>query len=336
MKMRYVLGTLAALVTLLALTAVACGDDDSDDGGATSEIRTEKGLTVANIERFSGASVESGDGDDASSGGQGTAPAADRASIGTDQVIPDIGRAGFSSSSFVQTAGGAGITVQGFGTAATDADSARIEFYFGRYTEDGVPIAEPDARSGSAGSSGGDDVADPAQEDGVEVTPITEADLQPVIDALVAAGVSRDDIEFVEQGYYDPYWASATLRVMVGNLDSLEGIVNAGTDAGNSLGNISLQSSNVIYTVSDCSVLQQSALATAIEDAGDNVQTFATALGVTAGDMIGASNLSWYPTDGTGCDSYWGYYPVYENAAFVGGPSEVSAYAQVAITYAMQ
>jgi uncharacterized protein YggE len=335
MKVRYILATLAALMTLLALAAVACGDDDDDDGGSTSGIRTEKGLTVANMDQFRGDGAGAGDGDD-SAAWPGGAPEFDGAGVGGDEVISNIGRAGFSGPSFVQTAGGAGITVQGFGTATTEADSARIEFYFGRYAEDGVPIPEPDLRPGSSGSSGADDVVDPAQEDGVEAIPITEADLQPVIDALVAAGVSRDDIEFVEQGYYDPYWATATLRVKVGNLDSLEGVVGAGTNAGNSLTDIALQSSNVIYTVGDCSSLQQAALGTAMEDAGDNVQTFATALGVTAGEMIGASDLSWYPTDGTGCDSYWGYYPVDEDAAFIAGPTEVSAYAQVAITYAMQ
>jgi uncharacterized protein YggE len=334
MKVSYILGTLV-LMTALALAVVACGDDDDDDGGSASEIRTEKGLTVANMDQFRGTGSEAGDTDDSGTR-PGGASASDSAAIGRDEVISGIGRAGFSGSSFMQTASGAGVTVQGFGTATMDADSARIEFYFGRYTEDGVPIAEPDARSGSAGSSGGDDVVDQPQEDGVEVTPINEADLQPVIDALVAAGVSSDDIEFVEQGYYDPYWASATLRVNVGNLDALEGLVNAGSDAGNALTNITLQSSNVIYRVGDCSALQQAALETAIEDAGDNVQTFASALGVTAGEMIGASNLSWYPNDGTGCDSYWGYYPVYEDAAFIGGPTEVSASAQVAITYAMQ
>lgn len=335
MKVRYILGTLAALMTLLALAAVACGNNDDSDGGSTSRITTEKGLTVANMDQFRGAGAEANDADDNSARPAG-APAFDGGGTVADEATSDIGRTGFSGSSFVQTAGGAGITVQGFGTATTDADSARIEFYFGRYAEDGVPIAEPDARSGSTGSSDGGDIDEPGQDGGVEVTPITEANLQAVIDALVAAGVSRDGIQFVEQGYYDPYWASGTLRVTVGNLDSLEGIVSAGTNAGNALTDITLQSSNVIYTVSDCSALQQAALETAIDDAGDNVQTFATALGVTAGEMIGASNLSWYPTDGTACDSYWGYYPVYEDASFVGGPSEVSAYAQVAITYAMQ
>lgn len=332
MKIRYVLGSVAALVAVLALTAAACGGDDDDDGGSVSAIRTQKGLTVANIDQFGAGSAESADGDDA---GLGAAPVVNGGGgVGADAAISEIGKggSGFGGPSFLQTAGGAGITVQGFGTATADADSARIEFYFGRYNDGEIRFDEPlppEVEVDSPGSSSGDDAVELQ-----EVSPITEADLQPVIDALVAAGVSRDDIEFVEQGYYDPYWASATLRVAVNDLGALEGIVNAGTDAANGLEGISLQGSNVIYTVSDCAALQQAALGTAIEDAGDNVQTFAAALGVTAGDMIGASNLSWYPTDGTGCDSYWGY-PVLE-AGFADGPAEVSAYAQVAITYAMQ
>lgn len=336
MKLRYILGSLVALLTILALAAVACGGDDDDGGDSASVIRTQKGLTVANIDQFSGVSGESNDGADSTIANPGEpAPAVGGgASVANDQAIGDIGgtKLGFGGSSLQQSAGSAGLTVQGYGTATIDADSAKVEFYFGSYNDGKpVPIDEPlppDAGGGSS-SSGSDD--------GIEVGqagPITEEDLQPVIDALEAAGA--DDVEFVEQPYYDPYYASATLRATVSDLDALDGIVSAGTDAASGLDGISLQSSNVIYTVSDCSALQQAALKTAIEDAGDNADVFAAALGVTAGDMIGASNLSWYPNDGTGCDSYWGYYPVYADAAFVGGPAEVYAYAQVAITYAMQ
>ena len=336
MKIWRITGALAALLTVLAISAIACsGDDDDDDGGGSvSEIRTQKGLTVANVDQFGGGTnAESADGDDASIG-EGAAPAAPAVDVGFggDEVIGRLG-GGFAPDALQQTGSGGGLTVQGYGTATADADSARVEFYFGRYTEGEIRFDEPvppDAGSGSSGSDG-DDIAEGAQPGAAE--PITEAELQSVIDALESAGA--DEVEFVEQPYYDAYWASATLRATVSDLETLDGIVDAGNSAAANLGDISLQSSNVMYTVSDCSALQQAALATAIEDAGDNAQTFAAALGVTAGEMIGASNLSWYPNDGSGCDSYWGYYPV-EDIGFVGGPAEVSAYAQVAITYAMQ
>lgn len=337
MKLRYIAGSLAALLVVLAVSAVACGDDeggDDGDGDTTSEIRIEKGLTVANIGVFRGGAGEESAGDDVATDGAAAplAPATGENAAGDAAYDIGIGREGIAGypAQAVQT--GAGLTVQGYGTATADADSARIEFYFGRYNEEPkpIPVPEPGSPDGqsSSGGSDGDIRADELQ----EVSPITEEDLQPVIAALQAAGAA--DVEFVGQGYYDPYWASASLRATVSNLDAVEAVVNAGNEAAAGLEGISLQSSNAMYTISDCSALEQAALEAAIEDAGDNAQTFAAALGVTAGDIVGASNYSYFTDDGT-CGSYWGYYPV-EDIGFVGGPTEVSVYAQVSITYAMQ
>lgn len=338
MKIKYVLGLLAVLLVALALSAVACGGDDDDDG-SVSEIRTQKGLTAANIDQFGGVNAESDDNADADLADGGAAPTVDVA-IGAEEGIDRLG-SGFAPSALQQQAGtSGGLTVQGYGTATADADSAIIEFYFGRYSEAEIRFDEPvppDTDGGSSGSSGSDDgdiaVEIDADVKAEEVAPITEDDLQPVIDALESAGA---DVEFVEQSYYDPYYASATLRATVNDLDAIEEIVEAGNNASGDLEEITLQSSNVMYTVSDCSALQQAALETAIEDAGDNAEVFAAALGVTAGEMIGATNYSYFAEDDGSCSSYWGYYPVYEDASFIGGPAEVSVYAQVAITYAMQ
>jgi uncharacterized protein YggE len=349
MNTRYILGSLAALAAVLAIgvTAFAIGSSagDDDDGSSASAIRTEKGLTAANADFFLGGVG----GDEADDGETSAAPVpqAPEADVDTGVGV-GVGSAGPGRGGDLapfpqqaQVSGGTGITVQGYGTATADADSAQIDFYFGRYSDKPIPLPEPaeppvegDGSDGSTPSpgvapDGGDDVQFP------DATPITEEDLQPVIDALVAAGVAPDDIEFVEQGYYDPYWASATLRATVNNLDALDDIVDAGTNAANSLEGISLQSSNVMYSISDCAALEQAALEAAIEDAGDNVAVFAAALGVTAGDIVGATDYTYHSQDGDSCGSYWGYYPVAESG-FVNGPTEVSVYAQVSITYAIQ
>lgn len=361
MKVRYLLGTVAALVALLAIGAAACGGGD-DEGGTLSanDIRTEKGIVSA-AGAGAGGALDQADGD--ASFAAAPAPQApsfeegvggERSAIGVDAGF------GFAPNPYLQTGGsGTGITVQGYGTATADADSARVELWFSNFSErdfpfpepvpepffdEGVDFGDPDG----ATSSGGVEVepAPPPGEFGLdggfapeEVDPITEADLQPVIDAIVATGVSRSDIEFVGQNYFDPYYASASLRVTVGNIDDVEGVVDAARGAASDLDNINLDNSNVSYTVSDCSALQTAALQTAIEDAGDNGALFADALGVGLGDIIGAANFSYFPTDGSACDSYYGYYPVYEDVGFGGfggfGEAEVQVYANVSVTYAI-
>ena len=57
----------------------------------------------------------------------------------------------------------------------------------------------------------------------------------------------------------------------------------------------------------------------AIEGAGDNASTFAAALGVTAGEIVGATNYSYFAEDDGSCSSYRGY-PIFIDAAFAGGP----------------
>lgn len=338
MKRGYALTAVSAIVSVLAIAAIACGgDSDSrgDNGDGEGSIRTQSGLTLANMDAFNQDGAPRGeesatDGDD-----QLVAPGAPGADadFAEDAAVPGRGSAPYPA--FQQVAGGTGITVTGYGTATADADSARVELYFNKYSD--APRPEPVPDSGSSGSSDGEPPP-PDADDALlqETTPISEEDVQPVIDALVGAGVDRNDIEFVGQGYYDPYYSSATLRATVTDIDSIESVTNAAREAAAGLGQIEMGSANVAYSVSDCSALESAALETAIADADENANRFAAALGVTAGEIVGAANMSYYPGEGEACDSYWGYYPVYEDIGFFGGPAEVSVYAQVSVTYAIQ
>jgi len=242
--------------------------------------------------------------------------------------------------------GGAGITVQGYGTASADADSAIVELYF--FANGGVgvepqPAPAPDTSSRSSDGGTGIAVGEPARPEGgaddslQTVDAITEVQLQAVIDALVGAGVSRDDIDFIGQGYYDKYSSSATLRATVDNLAVLDAAVNAATAAAVNLGAIELSSTNVVYTIADCETLDSAATKAAVDDAKDRGVAFAQTLGVGIGAITGASNYSYSPYGGSACgSSYGGPYPLAVDSAAASGSRTVQVFANVSVTYAIQ
>ena len=141
--------------------------------------------------------------------------------------------------------------------------------------------------------------------------PITRETLQPVIDALVGAGVSANDIELLSQSYYyDYYYSSATLRATVNNVDIVDAAVEAAQDAADDIDSVYLNSTNVNYTLQNCETLERAAVQAAVEDAGDRAAVLADVLDVTLGDVAGASDYSWY-NYGTGCGSdYYSPYPI--------------------------
>ena len=102
---------------------------------------------------------------------------------------------------------------------------------------------------------------------------ITEADLKPVVDAIVAAGVPAADVEVIVTPYYgDPtYGGSATVRATLSNVDAVDAVEKAATEA-------------------------------AVEDARDRATNFAGVLGVGLGDVAGASNYSSSLYGGSPCD----------------------------------
>lgn len=336
MKPRFLL--LAGAVLAALALAAACGGDD-DNGGNSSEIRIEKGLSVAAIS--GGASG----GDMAKSRLEADEQSTleSRPAFGAPAIPEKIG---YPQSPLFQQASN-GITVQGYGSAAKDADSATIDFYFGR-ASDGTPIPMPVPESrggfvpGSSGSGGstpavGPDTDVQSSPELQEAQPVTEADIQPVIDAIVAQGVSRDDIEFLAQPYYDPYFASATLRVTVRSIDSVQPVVQAATNAAAALTNgVMLQSNNVAYTVTDCKALERAATEAAVSDAGERAADFAETLGVGLGGITGASNYSYAPYGGDPCGSnYAGPYPLVLESRGSQAP-EVQVIANISLTYGIE
>lgn len=326
-------GYAAAIALLLALAAtaalfVACGDDD-DGGASPGTIHTENGLGVAMVAANADLARSETDQRGESSGGVvgPEAPSDDGTGGGGTDTSGD-------QAAVVQQVTSQGMTVSGYGTATVTADTAIAEFYFGTYGT--VPVRPDDSTEPTTGSSG--EGSSGSESTTTSAGGITEADLQPVIDALTGIGIDRADIEFLGSSYYyDAYWSSATLRVTVRDLDRLGDVVDAATSASANLGDITLQSTYVSYMVEDCGPLEEAALGAAVEDAEARGDAFASALGVTRGALTGAQTYSYSPFGGSPCGiGNIGPYPVAEVAYSQSSASDVTIYANVTLTYAME
>ena len=337
MKTRLTLVPLALVAMGLAALAVACG-------GAGAEVTVEKGLAAA-----AGQYVE----------GEAAPEAASLAlpvgvGMGAPAAVPGVlgTRAGMSGplaleGAFAPLAQGvaAGLTVQGFGRATTPADSARVQFVVTQGYD-----YYPEPRLVPEGEVPGEIAPDSAP-----VTPprVIEEDLGKLVEAIKAQGVSEDDIEVTVipgEGYYEPFSLVATARVTVTlrDVDKVRPVVEAGTTAVELLmltssrypsGTLFLQNVGVSYRVDDCDALLDEARRAAIEDARDNGEGLADALGVSRGALLAAWEYSYDPTGYSACseDSYsYGLYeyegPPYNPAA----PAEVQIVSNVTLTYAIQ
>jgi uncharacterized protein YggE len=304
------LGLIAAV--LLLAGAAACGGGDTKEEG---QVRANSGLGVAFAAQAGSRAADRGAAAESPDGGGG-APAVD----GGGDAGPEI--------ALQTTSGGlAGITVLGYGMASATADSAIVEFYFstGAVVKPDVPA---DSGSGSSGSERTQTTA---------ATSIKESDLQVVIDAIVAQGVSRDDVEFIGGSYYDPYYSSATLRVTTKDMAKLGAIIQAATNAAATLSGIALQGSYVSYTLSDCTALEREALQAAKQDAEARADVLADVLGVGRGGVSAASTYSYSTYGGTACDSSGvAPYPIGGVTYAEGQPSQVQLSASITVTYEIQ
>ena len=339
---------IATTVVTAALFAACGGGDASTSGNQTSQIKTQHGLAVAALAAdFARSSSSTGN----TTANGASLPAPQTGQNGTNvsggSAPADISKSAAGSSSLVAgapqaaTSNNTGITVQGYGMATADADSAIVQFYFSSYNNivpSGVPVPMPGA-NGSSGSAPSD--VKPPIATGT-ASPITQADLQPVIDALTNAGVAAGDIQFSGQGYYDTYSASATLTATIKTISIVDGAVKAAQSAAANLNNITLQNTNVSYTLQDCKSLESAAMKAAVGDAGERAGLLADALSVKLGNVTGASDYSYSPAGVPCSSSFIGPYPMPYGIAYdsikAGGSSSssVQVVAQISVTYAMQ
>ncbi|HEU4759567.1 MAG TPA: SIMPL domain-containing protein [Dehalococcoidia bacterium] len=266
---------LVALVLVPSVLLAACG------GGDSPALRVQQGLAAA----LGGSEKGVGPGAPARGGSGGDfAPA-----LQQDQT---------------------GVTVQGYGSAAANADSAILEVYLEKST--------------------------PANK-----ATVTEEELQPVVDALIFANVARDDIDLLFGPKYDPSGPSpVTLRATIRDVAALGGLIDDLNKAAQDLEWLRLLNTNVLYTVSDCSPLDRSALEAAVRDARDRGAVFAQALGVGLGPVVGASHSTYSYYGPNPCDPASfpaGPYPSGGGQPYVAGqPHEVRLNANVSVTFAIQ
>ncbi len=309
-------------IALLAAGAAACGSGDNNPTKTpTPSVQSQNGLSLAFALQAGQRAVDRSTGSTSSSS-QGAAAVAPGAKTANDMASSNVGSLSYALSND-------GLTVTGYGMATANADSAILELYFS------TSSSYPKPATGSSGSSSNGSAPD------VQTTPtttgISEADLQPVIDALVAVGVDRADIEYIGGSYYDPYYASATLRVTVKEIAKLGDLMKAASDSAATLTNVYLQGNYVSYTISDCSALEGSAVTEALKDADARSKALATAVSATRGAVKGASSDAYSPFGGTACSGgYVGPYPVGGVVFAAGQPSQVQVYATVSVTYAIQ
>jgi len=328
MNTRFIAAGALVLIALVAL-AVACGGDGN---GKETGIRTRQGLGVAALAAGANIGAETGaeGGDSQADTGGAAVPGAPSKDAGVGFVAPDY----FPYAPLQQSQDG--ITVQGYGSAAVTADSAILELSFGGKAT-GVEPAQRD--SSEPGSSGGGSSGEAQPQLALQVQQITEADLKPVVDAIVAAGVPAADVEVIVTPYYgDPsYGGSATVRATVRDIGKVDAVVAAANDAASGLTDISLFGTHVSYTVADCAALERSATEAAVADARDRATNFAGVLGVGLGDVAGASNYSSSLYGGSPCDSQFiGPVPLGGIAYAEGQTPDVQLFATVTITYAIR
>jgi uncharacterized protein YggE len=334
MKTRLTLVPLALVAMGLVVLAVACGD-----GGP--KVTVEKGLAAAAEQRVEGEATS-----------EGASLALQWAEMGAPAAVPGaLGtRAGMSESyglggALAPSAQGAaaGLIVQGYGRATAPADSARVQFvvtqgydyYAEPVPDESWPVPEGEVPREIAPDSG------PATP-----PPVTEADLEPLVDAIKAQGVSDADIEVVIYPtggyYYDPYGGqTARVTVTLRDVDKVGPVVDAGTQAVNESGTLYLQNVGVLYSVDDCSALLREARRAAVEDGRENAGGLADALEVSVGDILAASEYVYSPLGLSPCDpSFDTYYAQpysYEGMAYDPAmPAEVQIVSNVGLTYAIE
>jgi uncharacterized protein YggE len=345
------------VVAALAVLAVACG-------GADAEVKVDKGLAA-----YAGAnpgSIESDAGDTARSAAstnsgselsyeeQLGAPAARSAvapsGMGGDGVSPEMGAypktAGGAALAPLEQAGPLGIVVQGYGRATAPADTASVGFVVGRSGDTyPMPLGEPGVipETGVEGGSVEGEIA-PSKPDVYPTTsePITEADLQPLVDAIKAQGVSDADIEVTiyPATYYGPYGTpTARVTVTLHDVSKVGSLIDAGNQAVANSGTLYMQNVGVTYSVDSCDALLAQARAAAVEDARDNGAGLAEALGVGLGGIQGATEYNWDPYGYSGCQSQSGGTVPYQYEGPSYDPSvaaEVQIISNVSISFAMQ
>lgn len=247
------------------------------------------------------------------------------------------------------------ILVTGTGAATAPAETARIQFLIAAYADYGMgsmapgPMAQvaasaemidgtPEAVMGEAGVAGT-----------MPSVQLTDADLAPVVEAIVAAGAPADAITVqtgpAVSGYYGPGAPGfGLIEILVPDptLDQVNAIVEAGNTAAS--GPLATQQVGVEYNVADCAPLLDAARQAAFDDARTRAEALSQHIGASVGAPVQVSDFtsSQVPVGGSaGCpptpDMGLGIYgptSVFNTPPFNGlAPVEARVLVQLSVTF---
>lgn len=204
------------------------------------------------------------------------------------------------------------ITTYGRGTATAPADKAEIQLFinstdpYAPYpTDPNEPIPEP--------------------------APMTEGKLQPVVDALVQAGVAATNITLETDTSGPPYYlspgsAQITVKLSQPSQTLIDRIKSVATEASSSAG-LYYNYSNDTCTLENIKALEAQARSLAIEDARSRIQAMATAVGARTTQILNMAEFPSFTPFSTACTP---------PAGSGGDRPEVSIELGVLMTYGVQ
>ncbi|MGB3236872.1 MAG: SIMPL domain-containing protein [Geitlerinemataceae cyanobacterium] len=204
------------------------------------------------------------------------------------------------------------MTTYGRGTATAPADTAEIQLYingtdpYAPYpTDPNEPIPQPEN--------------------------LTDSQLQPIVDALIQAGVAANNIAVETNTSGPPYYLSPGSAVVTVKLSQpsqtlLDRIKNVATEASSSAG-LYYNYSNETCTLENIEALEAQARGLAIEDARSRIQAMAAAVGAQTTQILNMAEFPSFTPFSTACTPPLGS---------AGDRPEVSIELGVLMTYGVQ
>ncbi len=112
---------------------------------------------------------------------------------------------------------------------------------------------------------------------------LTKATLQPVVNSLVAKGISADKIQVQLNTNSSENNAKILVKLEKPTRERVQEIVATANKSTSEIENLSVKSVGVEYAVNDCQALQSSVYQSAMKDAQSRAQALATTMGVKLG-----------------------------------------------------
>ncbi len=112
---------------------------------------------------------------------------------------------------------------------------------------------------------------------------LTKATLQPIVNNLVANGISANKIQVQVNPNSSENNAKILVRVEKPTRDRIQEIIGTANKATSKLENLTMSNVGVEYAVNDCQALQSSVYQSAMKDAQSRAQALATAMDVKLG-----------------------------------------------------